>query len=163
MPKNLSFIARWDSDKFKAKCRDQRRIAERWPAYDKRMGTVEEYACQLGPWHLVFLLEVWDEPAMWHGSAAILEQIGTQSVKFEQNNWGFKAGTIAEIPQDALLSIQSWVPEHFEQARFILAEVFGPILRPGDDHQQAEETTGLWALHWRVKYEGEKTWIKNQN
>ena len=150
---DLSFVDQWDIARFKKKCVDQRRIAEQWPAYDRNMALVDEYRWRLGPWALSFMLEVWAEP-VWHGSAAILETIGYTTV---DPKWR------TEIPQDALLSINSWVPEHFEQARFILAEIFGPILKPGDQHQPALETKGVMALHWHVKYEGNRPWRKYQS
>ena len=145
---NLDFADRYDIRRFKKRCEDQRRIAEKWPAYDPRMGMVEEYRWRLGPWAVCFMLETWKRPT-WHGSAAILEEIAQQTVV--PSKWG---SALVEIPQDALLATASWVPEHYEQARFILAEVFGPILRPGDDQQEALETVGLWGLHWHLKYEG---------
>lgn len=154
---NLNFSDRMDVRRFKKKCEDQRRIAEKWPAYDRRMAAVEEYCWTMGPWRLIFMLETWSKP-VWHGSASVQEEIGTQTIV--QSKWGSEA---VEIPQDALLATQSWHPEHFEQARFILAEVFGPILRPGDDHQRALETVGLMALHHQVPYEGERYWIRNQH
>jgi hypothetical protein len=152
---SLDFSNRLDIDTFKKKCREQREIARKYPAYDRRMATCEDYSWKLGPWSLTFCLEVWREPLVWHGSAAIIEQIGYQSVE-----WG---KTRAEIPQDALLSTSSWVEDHREQARFILGEIMGDILRPGDDRQRALEILGLWAMHHIVEFQGEKTWLKNQN
>jgi hypothetical protein len=67
---SLDFADRLDIDTFKKKCEDQRKIAKRWPAYDIRMATVEDYAWLLGPWSLRFMLEVWKAPFMWHGSVA---------------------------------------------------------------------------------------------
>lgn len=153
---NLNFIAKWDIETFKAKCADQRKIAQRYPAYDRRMGTVQEFHWRLGPWSLMFMLEVWKKPYHWHGSAAIMEQIGYETV----------TGTLGmkyEVPQDALLATKEWIDEHYEQARFILGEVFGDILRPGDKHQPATEYIGLTAMHWLVPYEGKKTWLTHQN
>lgn len=68
-----------------------------------------------------------------------------------------------EIPQDALLAVKSWHPEHFEQARFLMAEMLGPYLTSGDKHQPAEEHEGLWALHHRVRYDGPSTWKGKQH
>ena len=62
-----------------------------------------------------------------------------------------------------MLALRSWERIHFEQARYILAECLGPLLRPGDSHQQAKETRGTVSLHWELPFEGERTWLKNQN
>ena len=152
---NLDFADRLDIDTFKAKCRDQREIARRWPAYDPRMVGVEEFGWRLGPWSLRFALEIWGEPR-WHGSAAVLEEIGSETLDIGN-------GAKVDVPQDALLAVSSWSPEHFEQARFILAETFGPILRPHDKFQPALETMGLWCMHWQIPYEGARFWKKQQN
>jgi hypothetical protein len=142
----LDFAGSWDIQAFRRKCAKQRKLATRYPAYDKNMAFVEEYRWRMGPWSLCFQLESWRQPAVWHGSAAVMEQIGYETLDLE--------GRI-EVPQDALLATSSWSPEHFEQARYILATIFGPLIRPGDDHQDALESTGLWALHVHLKYEGE--------
>lgn len=152
---SLDFADRADIRRWKKTCEDHRKIAERWPAYDRRMINVEEYKMELGPWRLVFCLEIWNKP-MWHGSASIQEQIAYETVTGP-------SGEKLEVPQDALLAISSWVPEHYEQARFILAEMFGPILRSGDKHQPAQEFIGLFTLQWRVPYEGEPKWKNRQN
>ncbi len=148
----LDFLDKHDLGNWRQMCADHRAIAERWPAYDRRMVSVEDYWFKLGPWRIGFCLEIWNKP-IWVGSVSIQEQIGYETV--ELNN---KARI--EVPQDALLSISSWVPEHFEQARFILGELFGPILRPNDPHQAALEFSGLMTFQWRVPYEGDKRWLK---
>lgn len=150
---NLDFADRYDLERFKKICADMRAIAKRYPAYDGRMCDVEEYGRTIGPWSVRFTLEVFATP-IWHGSAAIIEQIGYQT---ETGTLGMKY----EVPQDALLSVSSWHPEHHEQARYILAEIFGDILRPADDHQPAKEHIGLWCMHWQVPYEGDKFWLKH--
>jgi hypothetical protein len=155
MVTGLDFIAKWDIESFKKKCAKQRGIAQRFPAYDRNMVLIDEYRWKMGPWHLMFMLETWNKRRqVWHGSAAVLELIGHTPVEDvpEQRDLKYKL----EVPQEAWLATCSWEPEHFEQARYILAEVFGPILRPGDDHQQALETTGLWSLHHHLKYEGSR-------
>jgi hypothetical protein len=152
---NLDFQDKADIATWRERAAEHRAIAEKWPAYDKRMVTVTDYRFELGPWHVTFILEIWKEP-VWVGSVSIQEQIGFETIKIQH-------GHKIEIPKEALLAISSWSPEHFEQARFILGEVFGPILRPGDDHQPALEFKGLMTLQWRVPYEGEKPWRKNQN
>ena len=157
---NLNFVAKWDLDNWRERVESQRKIALQWPAYDKRMSAVEEYGFKLGPWSLRLVLEIWKKPYVWHASAAIFEQVAYETVAFDQ---GPMKGAKVEVPQDALLAVSSWVPEHVEQARFILGEVLGPILRPGDEHQRAEEFFGLWAMHHRVRYEGEEVWRKQQH
>lgn len=152
---NLNFRSKRDLSTWKDKCAEQRKIAKQWPAYDKRMITCEEYQFAIGPWHLVFCLEIFSKPA-WVGSASIQEEVAYETVTGAH-------GEKFEVPQDALLAVSSWHSEHFEQARFILAEVFGDILRPGDKHQPALEKRGLMTLQWVVPYEGERFWLKNMN
>jgi hypothetical protein len=148
---NLNFVAKWDIQAFKAKCADQRKIALEWPAFDRRMGACEEFHWTMGPWSLTFCLEIWRDKPTWHGSAAVVEEIGYETVT---GNLGMKY----EVPKDALLSTSSWTNVHKEQARFVLAEVFGDILRPGDKFQPANEVLGLWAMHHLVPYQGEPVW-----
>lgn len=150
----LDFVAQWDLSNWKKMAEDHRRIAATYPAFDRQMvSCVEDYYFKLGPWRVGFMLEVWSKP-VWVGSTSIQEQIGYETVELNNKQK-------IEVPQDALLSITSWTPEHFEQARFILAGVFGPILRPGDDHQPALEYRGLMTFQWRVPFEGEKHWLKH--
>jgi hypothetical protein len=152
---SLDFLDSMDLSRWKEMAMDHRKIAAAYPCYDRRMISVEDYWFKLGPWRIGFCLEIWSLP-MWVGSASIQEQIGYETIELEGK------GKI-EVPQDALLSISSWTPEHFEQARFILGETFGPILRPGDDHQQALEYRGLFTLQHRVKYEGDMPWKRHQH
>jgi hypothetical protein len=154
--RGLNFWDQKDIGKWKERCAEQRKIAETYPAYDLRMSSVDEYGWTLGPWSLRLVLEIWQKPFMWHASAAIVEQIGYESVTLNSRQK-------VELPQDALLSVSAWVPEHYEQARFVLAEMLGPALRPNDDSQRAEEYLGLWAMHHRVKYEGDRPWRKLQH
>jgi hypothetical protein len=157
---NLNFYNDADIATWKERCADQRKIAEEYPAYDPRMALVEEYQFNIGPWRLVFYLEVWGKKPMWHGGASIQEQVAYETVTITE---GMYAGTKMEVPQDALLAVSSWMPEHFEQARYILAEVFGPILKPGDKFQPAEETRGLFTLQWRTPYRGKRNWQEKQH
>jgi hypothetical protein len=157
---NLNFHNRADLRRWKKQCEHHRHISQTWPAYDPRMSGVEEYGWKLGPWSLRLVLEIWNKPYWWHASAAILEEVGRETVPFDR---GPLAGSKAEVPQDALLAVSSWHPEHFEQARYIMAEMLGPELKAGDKFQSAEERRGLWALHWRVQYQGKETWIKQQH
>lgn len=150
---SLDFLDGLDLSRWKQMCAEHRLIAERWPAYDRAMVTVEDYWFKLGPWRIGFCLEIWAKP-MWVGSTSIQEQIGYETVELTNKQK-------IEVPQDALLSISSWTPEHFEQARFILGETFGPILRPNDPHQAALEFSGLMTFQWRVPFQGEPTWRKN--
>lgn len=157
---NLNFHGRADRRRFERICEDQRRIALRYPAYDRRMSGVEEYGTKIGPWSLRLLLETWTKPYWWHASAACFHQVGYETVPFDL---GPLAGARVEVPQDALIAVQSWEPEHYEQARYIMAQLLGPYLKPGDKFQPAEERRGLWALHWKVRFEGPETWKNQQN
>lgn len=157
---NLNFHNRADFKRWKKQCEEQRRIAQKWPAYNPRMGNVEEYGWRLGPWSVRLTLEIWRKPYVWHCSAAIFEQVALETVVFDN---GPMAGAKVEVPQDALLMMSSWHYEHYEQARYIMGEALGPELKPGDNHQPAMEFRGNCALHWLVKYEGPETWRNAQH
>ena len=92
---------------------------------------------------------------MWHGSAAVIEHIGYENVETNMGRIG--------VPQDALLSRTSWVPEHEQQADFLLSGMFGDLIRAGDNSQQIQVFDGLWARHIKFRYEGEPTWKKRQS
>lgn len=157
---NLNFYNGADIAKWKEQCADQRKVAETYPAYDARMSSVDEFGWKLGPWSLRLVLEIWQKPFLWHASAAIFEHIAYETVTIDQ---GLYKGAKVEVPQDALLALSSWHEEHHEQARFVLNEILGPILRPGDKHQPAEEFDGLWAKHVRTVYTGSRPWLKGQH
>jgi len=157
---NLNFHDKYDLANWKEKCEDQRKIALTYPAYDPKMATVREYQFNIGPWRIVFYLEVWDKKPMWVGGASIQEHVGYETVTVDS---GLYKGLRAEVPQDALLATSSWVSEHFEQARFILAEVFGDILKPGDKFQPAQEAIGLFTMQWRTPYAGKLSWNRSQH
>lgn len=157
---NLNFVAKWDIANWRQKCEEQRKVALQWPAYDPRMSAVEEYGWKIGPWSVRLCLEIWKKPYVWHASAAIFEHIAYETVAFDK---GPMAGAKVEVPQDALLAVSSWVEEHHEQARFLMGEMLGPYLTPGDKHQPAQEFDGLWCKHWSVRYDGPETWKRNQN
>ena len=153
---NLNFHNRADIRRWKDKCAEQRRIALKWPPYDERMSSVEEYGWTLGPWSLRLVLEIWQKPYMWHASVACVEEISLETIKMEN-------GGTFDVPQDALLARQSWHPEHVEQADFILNEMLGDLIRANDNSQQVLVYDGLWARHHKLKYEGEAVWRKTQN
>ena len=153
---NLNFSNRADIKRWKHKCEEQRRIALKWPAYQREMCDVEEYGWMLGPWSLRLVLEIFRKPYMWHASVAILEHIAYESVQGAN-------GERFEVPQDALLSRTSWHPEHTEQADFILNGIFGDLIRANDNSQQVLIYDGLWARHFLTKYEGAETWRKTQH
>ena len=119
------------------------------------MSGVEEYHWRVGPWGLGFMLETWerkpleDDPLppgpLWHGDVMIREETDYRTIDVHRR---------IEVPQFHLLSIQEWEPTHYEQAKFLLAEMFGPILRSGDQHQGALQILGSTAMHWYVRHEG---------
>lgn len=156
---NLNFVDKFDLANWREKCADQRKIALTCPAFDPRMSSVQEYGFKIGPWSLRLVLEIWKRPYLWHASAAIVEHVSYETIAVDE---GIYKGLKVEVPQDALLAVSSWVDEHFQQARFLMAEMMGEYLRPGDKHQPAEEHVGLWALHWRIPFDGPKTWKKRQ-
>lgn len=138
---NLDFVANWDLEGFKRQCVEQRALALRYPAYDKGMAQVEEYHWRLGDWSLGFMLETWGDP-LWHGSAAVLD------VPYKTD-----PTLRLEVPKPQPLFIDDWDADHFAQARFLLAEMFGPIIRPGDNSQRAQEALGALAMHWYVRHD----------
>lgn len=154
MATNLSFLDKYDLARFMTICEDMRKVAGTWPAFDEAMKFVEDYRRKIGPWIITFYLKIWDDKPMWVGKANVIEQVGWRT---EEGDMGVKF----EVPQDGFLMLESWEPEHFDQARYILSSVFGPILRPGDEHQPAAETKGPFCLWWEVPYEGDMSkWRK---
>ena len=140
---NLDFIAQWDIDEFKTRCVTQREFAERHPAYTKTMWRDRNYHWSVGGWGCCFMLETWGEVPLWHGSVSILED----------NYQTIDCKLRLEVPRARLLPTCDWDRDHFDQARFLLAEMFGPIIRPNDNSQRAMDTTGLYGLHWTVDYD----------
>ena len=151
---NLNFHDRADIAKWREKCADQLKIAQTYPCYDVRMCEVEQFGFKIGPWSLRLTLEIFEKPYMWHGSAAVIEQIGYETVHSKMGDLG--------IPQDALLSRSSWHPEHEQQADFLLNGMFGDLIRAGDNSQQILVFDGLWGRHIKFRYEGAETWKKRQ-
>ena len=157
---NLNFVDKCDLANWKERCADQRKIAESWPAYDPRMIMCEDYYWKIGPWSVGLVLWIWQKPFMWDASATIAEHIGYETVAMDQ---GMYKGAKVEVPQDAMLAVSSWHPEHHEQARFLLNEILGPILRPGDKLQQATEVDTLFSKQALVRYEGDQPWKRKQH
>ena len=159
---NLNFLDRADRRRWQRMCQDARNIAREYPAYDYRMMMCEEYARQLGPWYTIFALETFLKKPCWVGSASILEQVGERRIVIPD---GPLKGGFYDAPKDEYLTIAQWEPEHFEQARFLLAELFGELIRPGDDSQRCEETAlpQMHTMIWQVPYEGPKYWQERQH
>ena len=59
---------------------------------------------------------------------------------------------LPSVPKPRILFTRDWDRDHKAQARFLLAEMFGPILKPGDKYQQADETLDDLEMHWTVSY-----------
>lgn len=114
----------------------------------------------LGPWRAIFLLATYLPKSEWQGSVSLLEQVGYKRVIIPDGK--FKGGWF-DRPDDEYLPLKQWEREHWEQARFILAELFGDIIRPGDNSQRAVEVDSENVLAWRVPYEGEPKWLSTQN
>lgn len=144
---DLSFSAQWDLETFKNQCELQRSIAAASPIVTKQRNRLGKYRWRLGPWRLCFVLETWVDP-LWHGSVYVYEEVGYKTVDHKLR---------LEMPEDKALFTDDWTPRHFEQARFLLAEMFGPIIRPGKD-QQVLESVALLGLHWHTRFEGSGTW-----
>jgi hypothetical protein len=137
---NLDFVADWDLDAFKKDCENHRVLAKFSPVVDKNMVLWPEYHWRLGRWHLAFMKEVWRRP-VWHGSVTVFDEVGHRLVDVKRR---------LEVPHDEWLTTTDWEPKHLDQARFLLAQMFGPILRPNDKHQPALETRAFKALHWHI-------------
>ncbi len=124
---------------WKAECAQHRIIAQLAPCYTPIACVHPRYRWSWGErWHLTLTLETWSDPPVWHTTAALLEDlIGSE------NEWG--------MPEQGLLATQAWDVTQWEEARHLLADALGEILRPNDDSQEAEEIKGLFGLHWRIK------------
>lgn len=153
---NLSFHNRADIKRWRDICAEQRRVALRWPAYDPRMSSIEEYGFRLGPWSLRLVLEIWKKPYLWHASAACIHHIGYETFHGER-------GETFEIPKDELIERAKWLPEHVEQADFLLNGIIGDLIRAEDNSQQVSIYDALYARHLTLKYEGEELWRTKQH
>lgn len=119
-------------------CKAQRQMAQAFPCYVPLMVFEDRFQWQYTDrWVIKFVLETWCAPARWHGSIVLFEDVPNT-----ENQYG--------LPQKAHLPPSQWTPEHFQEARALLADVFGPILRPGDNSQKALDYTGPDCLHWVV-------------
>ena len=123
---------------WKAHCARQRDIARFAPCYAPIQCVHPRYRwTREGRWHLTFTLETWCAPPVWHATVVLLEDL-----KGTENKWG--------MPEQGLLATSVWDIAQWDEARHLLADAMGEILRPNDDSQQAEEVVGLFGTHWRI-------------
>lgn len=90
-------------------------------------------------WSLSMTLEVSTSGLVWHGCASVLQDVPT-------------GGPFAAVEQ-RLLPLQLWTKEHFTDARAILADLFGELIRPNDNSQEAHELRAWVVLHWFIPYD----------
>lgn len=157
---NLNFYDRADRRRWARICHDQRRIAKKWPAYHWRMAMCQDYYRQLGPWRMQFMLVTFTFKPEWRGSVLLFEETAYKSVVLAK---GPLVGSKVEMPQDEPLPLKDWDNEHWEQARFILSELFSDIIRPGDNNQRCLEVSQPMTLVWVVPYEGPQYWMEMQH
>jgi len=158
---NLDFIADWDVEAFKADCIAHRLLADAWPVTDTRMVQNRDYHWKVGRWRLTFMQDAWPEvvskwkSGVWHGSASVYDEVGHRTlIEVKKQR--------IEAPYDKWLSTDEWEPHHFDEARFLLATMFGPIIRPKDNSQRAVETRAFKALHWQVPVDGGQLWTEKK-
>lgn len=141
----MSVASKHGIEHWKRTCKEARGLARRYQCYQPDLIRHPIFRGKVGPYSICFTCNTWETPATYVGSIAVLEQIGWQTGKL----WGMPAGV--EIPQDAMLAVESWSKEHFDAARELLSDLFGDILKPNDDSQRAIENRGLMALSWTVE------------
>lgn len=130
-----------DAEALRELCLKARKAAKNNPCFRPIDVGNERLEFRFGKWFLRCSIDKFsaNKVPTWHGSVSILEEVGEQDVQLE-------SGIVIKVPQDAMLSTQSWSDEHKKQAKFLLGELLGPVIL--DEGQQVTEHTGLFALHW---------------
>lgn len=128
-------------------CERLRAIARQNPSMSPDDALRTQHSQKVGPYNIWFSLELWPRTPVWHGSVSILEKIGEQDVKLALGG----EESVVQVPEEGILSVSHWTEQHYQAARDLLGDVFGPILRPRDDSQQVLEQKGNFGLHWVLK------------
>ena len=156
---NLNFLDRADRRRWAKACEDARKVARTWPAYNVKMILCQEYARYLGPWRIIFCLQTFMPKPSWMGSASIVEHVADKRIVIPDGKY---KGGYFDAPDDEYLPLKQWEKEHFEQAEFLLAEMFGELIRPGDNSQRCDRAELDHVLLWAVPYEGPQYWLQAQ-
>src|ERR1051326_3943516 len=118
-----------DAEALREACATLRKRAKNDPCVNQQQAVNPKYGFKFGPWHLWLTVDAYTPKKMWHASCACLDQVGEVPVQFP-------GGLIAYVPQDALLSVQTWDEEHKKQADFLLGELLGPVITEADQPVQ---------------------------
>lgn len=94
-------------------------------------------------WAVGLTLELINFQPVWHGWVSVL-----QDLPMQRGTWG--------APERRYLPTHLWQREHFDNARDLLGDVFGPLIRPKDDQQEAHESKGNTSLHWLIPFDAEQ-------
>lgn len=131
-----------DADALKALCLKARKLAKNNPCFTPDDCGDPKFRFRFGSWSLCCTWEALvPGPRVWHGSAAVLAEIGTQPAMMP-------SGLIVQVPQEALLANESWEKEHKDQAKFLLGELLGPVIIKDD--QTVNVISGLFSEHWQT-------------
>lgn len=134
-----------DADKLKELCNSARKAAKSHPCLTPIDVGDERFEFRFGSWFCRICVDAFKKPRTWHASASVLEVVGEQPQQLA-------SGIIVNLPQEAMLATESWKPEHFKQARYLLGELFAPLIV--GEKQVVHEQTGLFALHYITEYRG---------
>jgi hypothetical protein len=139
MSQNLSLeeIAKW-----KETCKRQRDIARTNPCYDPRMVLLEDFSVRLGPWMLRLTLDTYLKPPMWHGTVALMKQLGDETV------YGPDGMPIFEVPQEGIVAVESWTREDYSEARDLLGDLFGSLINHVDQRVIEGYVPSGMSLQW---------------
>lgn len=122
------------------RCARQRDLARTSPCFHPGQALMECYGFALGPWNCRLTLDRFFNPPSWHGTVSLFKEIGDEAVTDAEGRHIF------DVPQDALLAVNSWTKEDLDIAKDVLGEMFGPLIH--GEHQQVVVMKGIFALHW---------------
>lgn len=126
--------------KWKETCKRQRDIARCNPCTCVAMVSCEDFDCEVGPWHLRLTLDAYLNPPQWHGSISLMKEIGDELVYDE------KGVPLFEVPKDAMIAVNDWTPEEYDNARDLMGALFGPLINSSD--QRVVEARVSMTLQW---------------
>ena len=130
------------------KCEQQRKIAQTALCTHPKLAYLPCYRWQQVSfenqhklWSFCLVLETFTRPYQWHVSISVIADIPST-----ENEFG--------LPEQGSPFTEHWSDDDRKEAREMISEVLGSLLRHSDDSQIVMVQQGLSALHFMVAYEG---------
>lgn len=120
-------------------CLRARKRAKTDPCFTPNQAADPKFSFRFGPFNCSLTLDAWGPHKQWHGSAACLQEVGTEPVQLQ-------SGIIAQQPVEAIVHVGHWSDDEKKQADFLLGEIMGPFIT--GEKQQVVVTAALFATHW---------------